>query len=67
MKQPKKITVNVPEELLSRAQRSTGRGITQTITQGLELLAAADTFDRIRSLRGKIKYSLDLAELRKDD
>jgi hypothetical protein len=36
----KKITVDVPEDLLRRAQESSGQGITATIRAGLQLVAA---------------------------
>ena len=66
MPNPKKVTVNLPEQLLVRAQAMTGKGITQTIAQGLELLAAADTYDKVRKLKGKVNFSLKLRELRED-
>lgn len=62
----RKITVLVPEDLLERAQRSTGQGITETIRQGLRLVAAGETFRRVAALRGSVKFSVDLARLRED-
>lgn len=62
----KKITVHVPDELLKKAQRSSKLGITETIRKGLELVAAGDAFRRTRALRGKVKFSIELEELRKD-
>lgn len=62
----RKITVMVPEELLERAQKSTGQGITETIRQGLRLVAAGETFRRVAGLRGSVKFSVDLARLRDD-
>jgi hypothetical protein len=53
----RKITVLVPEELLERAQKSTGQGITETIRQGgLRLVAAGETFRRVAGLRGSVKF-----------
>ena len=43
MKAERKITVHVPEELLDRAREQTGQGITETVRQGLRLVAAAET------------------------
>jgi len=37
----RKVTVELPEDLLQKAQRSTGKGITATIRQGLELVVVA--------------------------
>jgi hypothetical protein len=62
----RKITVHVPEDLLERAQKSSGQGITETIRQGLRLVAAGETFRQVAKLRGTVKFSLDLARLRED-
>jgi hypothetical protein len=62
----RKITLQVPEELLDRAQRSSGQGITETVRQGLRLVAAGDTFRRVAKLRGTVKFSIDPARLRDD-
>lgn len=66
METPRRVTVEVPENLLRKAQRSTGKGITATIRQGLELLAAAQSFDEVRRMRGKVRFSIDLDEMRED-
>ncbi len=62
----KKVTVEVPSELLRRAQRSTGQGITATIRLGLQLVAARRAYEELRRLRGHVKLSIDLEELRRD-
>lgn len=62
----RKITVHIPDELLERAQRSSGQGITETVRQGLRLVAAGDTFRRVAKLRGTVRFSVDLARLRED-
>ena len=62
----RKITVHIPEDLLDRAQKSSGQGVTETVRQGLRLVAAGDTFRRVAKLRGRVKFSLDLARLRED-
>jgi hypothetical protein len=66
MEQAKKITIQVPENLLRRAQKATGLGITPTVKQGLELLAASESYEKLRRLRGKVKFSIDLQALRED-
>lgn len=66
MKTARKITVEVPEELLRKAQRSTGTGITATVRQGLELVAASEAYAKLRKLRGKVRFSVSVEELRKD-
>lgn len=62
----RKITVHVPEDLLRNAQKSTRQGITETVRQGLRLVAAGETFRRVARLRGSVKFSLDLERLRED-
>ena len=66
METPKKITIQIPESLLKQAQKATGLGITPTIRQGLQLVAPGRAYGKLRQLRGKIKFSLDLKALRKD-
>jgi hypothetical protein len=66
MNPERKITVHVPAELLARAQRASGEGVTETVRQGLRLLAAGDTFRRVAALRGKARFSIDYARLRDD-
>ena len=66
MQTARKITVEVPEELLEKAQKASGEGITQTVRTGLELVAASHTYARQRQLRGKVRFSRTLAELKAD-
>jgi len=62
----RKITIEIPEELLEKAQQATGSGITQTVRTGLQLVAASETYDRLLELRGKVKFSLTWEELKDD-
>ena len=66
MAQVKKVTVDVPEDLLRRAQKATGAGITATIRSGLRLVAARDAYEELRHLRGRVRFSVDWRELRED-
>ena len=61
-----KVTIQVPKDLLRRARRSTGEGITATVRRGLELVAARDAYAKLRGLRGKVKLSIDVDALRQD-
>lgn len=61
-----KVTVELPADLLERARRSTGEGITATIRRGLELVASTRAQEQLRGLRGRVKFSIDLAALRED-
>ena len=62
----RKITVEVPLDLLEKAQRASGAGVTQTVRTGLELVAASGTYARLRRLRGKVRFTRTWAELKAD-
>ena len=62
----KKLTVEVPEDLLKRATAASGQGITPTIRRGLELMAASGAYAQLRRLKGKVKFSIKLSELREN-
>jgi hypothetical protein len=66
MERARKITVKVPAELLETAQRASGSGITQTVRAGLQLVAAARAYTRLRQLRGKGRFTRTPAELKAD-
>lgn len=66
METARKITVEVPEGLLERAQQALGAGITQTVRTGLTLVAASHTYAELRKLRGKVRFSRSLTELKAD-
>jgi hypothetical protein len=66
MKTVRKITVHVPHELLQKAQRASGAGITQTIRTGLQLVAASRTYAQLRQFRGKVRFSRSASELKAD-
>ncbi len=60
----KKVTVNLPEDLLDRAMASTGKGITQTLIEGLAELERREKRSALRRLRGRVAFDLDLDETR---
>jgi hypothetical protein len=66
MASAKKVTVDLPEALLRRAQHATGQGITGTIRTGLQLVAATGAYEALRRLRGRVRFSVDWRELRED-
>jgi len=66
MKRARKITVEIPPELLERAQQASGTGITQTVRTGLQLVAASQTYAKLRGLRGKVRFSRTSTELKVD-
>jgi len=66
MNTARKVTVELPDDLLRRAQESTGQGVEATIRRGLELVAASQAYDEILKLKGKVEFSVDWRELRED-
>ena len=66
MNELRKITVEVPEGDLAAAQAYTGEGITETVRAGLKKLASIRAQQELLKLRGKFKFTIDLAELRED-
>ena len=56
----RRITANLPSELLEQAMKATGRGITETLIEGLERLRRADAYRKAMSLKGRIRLAVDL-------
>jgi hypothetical protein len=61
----RKITVNVPAEVLENATRATGKGVTLTVIEGLRELERGARRSALRALRGKVRLELDLEETRR--
>lgn len=61
-----KITAHLPVKLLREAQMLTGKGLTETLKIALEQLAHAHACDALRQMRGKVQFTIDVDELRKD-
>ena len=61
-----KITVMLPKSLVDNATLSTGLGITPVIRKGLESVIASQSLKRLRSRRGKVRFTINVDELRKD-
>ncbi len=53
-------------QFLKRRSAPAVSGITQTVRTGLQLVAASRTYARLRRLRGKVRFSRTLAELKAD-
>jgi Arc/MetJ-type ribon-helix-helix transcriptional regulator len=66
MGEMRKITVEVPEDLLERAQAFTGEGVSETVRQALRKLDSIRAQRELMKLRGKVKFSMTLDELRYD-
>ncbi|HYM12130.1 MAG TPA: hypothetical protein VEU62_15450 [Bryobacterales bacterium] len=61
-----KVTVLLPKELVRRATRASGAGLTPTIREGLEAVVRSHAYRRLRQMRGRLRLSLDVRELRRD-
>lgn len=62
----RKIRLELSEDLLRKAQRCTGEGVTATVRRGLELLTASTAYTELQKLREKVKFSIKLKQLRND-
>jgi hypothetical protein len=61
----RKVTVNVPADLLDDAIRITAKGITPTIVEGLNEIRRRAKRSALRQLRGKVRFQLDLETTRR--
>lgn len=64
MNKTRRVTANVPEDLLKAAQEVTGKGITETIVDGLERVRRQRFYEKLQQLKGKIHLDIDIDELR---
>ena len=64
MTETRRITANLPGGLLEQAMRVTGRGITETIVEGLERVSRSRALEKALALKGKIPLRIDLEESR---
>ena len=60
----KRITANLPAALLDEATSASGKGITETLIAGLELVKRSRAFAKAQAIRGKIHLDLDMDEIR---
>jgi hypothetical protein len=61
----KKVTINIPEDVLARAREITRRGITETVVEGLLELDRRRKRSALRALRGRVSFELDLQKTRR--
>ncbi|PYO35154.1 MAG: hypothetical protein DMD86_07340 [Candidatus Rokuibacteriota bacterium] len=60
MTKARRVTANLPEPLLAEAMEVTGRGITETLIAGLNLVRRARAYEKALALRGKVRLRVDL-------
>jgi hypothetical protein len=64
MNRTRRVTANIPEDLLKAAQEVTGAGITETLVEGLERVRRQRFYQKLQQLKGKIHLNIDIDELR---
>lgn len=60
MDNTRRVTANLPQELLEDACKHSGRGITETIVMGLELVQRTSAVAKAAKLKGKLHLKIDL-------
>jgi hypothetical protein len=67
MNDMRKITANLPTDLLASCQDYTGEGITETLRRALEDMRRKRAYQGLLALKGKLDFSdISLDELRED-
>ena len=56
----RRITANLPADLLSDAMEVTGKGVTETLVTGLDLVRRTRAYRSAMALRGKVALKIDL-------
>jgi hypothetical protein len=60
----RRITANLPADLLNEAMAVTRQGITETLVEGLKLVRRTGAFEKAMRLHGKVRLDIDLEESR---
>lgn len=60
----RRITANLPKDLLADAMEVTGKGITDTLIEGLDHVRRSRAHERALALKGKLELEIDLEESR---
>lgn len=60
----RRITANLPEELIRQATSVTGKNLTDTLIEGLRMVKRTAAFEKAEKLKGKIKLDIDLGTSR---
>ncbi|OGQ88641.1 MAG: hypothetical protein A2289_17035 [Deltaproteobacteria bacterium RIFOXYA12_FULL_58_15] len=60
MGESRRITANLPPKLLEEACAATGKGITDTLIFGLELVRRSRAASKAQALKGRLRINVDL-------
>lgn len=61
-----RVNDSYPRDLIADAVKGSGKNITDTIKEGLEIVKAGNAFRGLLKMRGKEKIKLNVKTLRKD-
>jgi hypothetical protein len=64
MAKMRRVTANLPRDLLQDAMEVTGQGITPTLVTGLRLVRNRRAYEKAMALRGRIHLDVDLVQSR---
>ena len=56
----KRITANLPKELILEATSVTKLGITETLIQGLKMIKRTAAYEKAQALKGKLKLDVNV-------
>ena len=56
----RRVTANLPVELLDAAMEATGEGITETLTVGLRWVRRSRAYPKAMALKGRLRLRVDL-------
>jgi hypothetical protein len=60
----RRVTANIPADVLASARQETGKGITETLVEGLQVLRQRGVLRQLEPLRGKLDLDIDVDALR---
>jgi hypothetical protein len=56
----RRVTANLPRDVLEEACKMTGKGITETLVQGLEMVRRASAAIKASRLKGRLRLDIDI-------
>ena len=60
MNKPRRVTANLPGDLLKSAIGVTKKGITETLVIGLKLIKRTQAAEKVKAIKGKLNLDIDL-------
>ena len=60
----RRVSANLPEDILRDAMEVTGKGITETLVEGLKRVRQARAYEKAQALRRRISLKIDLEKSR---